>query len=150
MKLFRKIIQSFIDFRNFFKFRKDIKHEFYTRDSKFNALNLKRNWLGDVIYVQINCTDVDLMNAEYDSERMVMLKLRPIVEYLSQELDWGDYLNPQIANFVDEDNNPSLSYGVLFVFTPVMSSRSFVITSAFIIPFMMFCAGIGALISCLV
>ena len=150
MKFFKKIIQAFIDFRNFFKFRKDIKHEFYIRDSKFNNLGLKRNWLGDVIYVQLNCSDVDLMNAEYNSERMVMLKLRPIIDYLSQELDWGDYLNPQIANFVDEDNNPSLSYGVLFVFTPIMSYRVFVIITAFVIPFILFCVFLGALLTCLV
>ena len=47
-----------------------------------------------------------------------MRKIQPVVEYLSRELDWGDYLTPQISNFVDEDENPSLSYGILFVFTP--------------------------------
>jgi hypothetical protein len=49
---------------------------------------------------------------------MVMRKIQPVVEYLSRELDWGDYLTPQISNFVDEYENPSLSYGILFVFTP--------------------------------
>ena len=63
------------------------------------------------------------MKANYDSEEMIFKKIQPIVEYLSQELNWGDYLNPQIANFVDEDNNPSLSYGVLFVFYPIYGSR---------------------------
>jgi hypothetical protein len=95
-----------------------MKREYFTRDSKFNYFKLKQNWLGNVVYMQLNCTDEDLMNANYDSETMVMRKIQPVVEYLSRELDWGDYLTPQISNFVDEDENPSLSYGILFVFTP--------------------------------
>ena len=95
-----------------------MKSEFYRRDSKFNKFKLKINTLGNVVYMQLDCTDEDLMNANYDSEKMVIRKIQPVVEYLSRELDWGDYLTPQISNFVDEDENPSLSYGILFVFTP--------------------------------
>ena len=57
------------------------------------------------------------MNANYNSEAMLDIKLKPIVSYLSSELGWGDYLVPQISNFVDEDENLTLSYGVLFIFT---------------------------------
>ncbi len=112
------IVQCFKDFINFFKFKREMKREFYKRDSKFNQFKLKINTLGNIVYMQLNCTDEDLMNANYDSETMVMRKIQPVVEYLSRELDWGDYLTPQISNFVDEDENPSLSYGILFVFTP--------------------------------
>lgn len=111
------IVQWFKDLSNFFKFKKQIKREFKRRDSKFNKFKLKRNWLGNIVYVQIDCTDEDLMNANYDTETMLGLKLRPIVSYLSEELGWGDYLVPQVSNFVDEDENLSLSYGVLFIFT---------------------------------
>ena len=111
------IVQSIKDFSNFFKFRKMIRKEFKIRDSKFNKYNLKYNWLGNIVYVQINCTEEDFMNAYYDEEKMLDMKLAPIVSYLSSDLGWGDYLTPQISNFVDDDNNPSLSYGVLFIFT---------------------------------
>ena len=112
-------VQCIKDLSNFRKFKKDIKREFQRRDSLFNKYKLQKNWLGNVVYVQIDCSDEDLMNANYDSETMVMRRLQPIIEYLSRELDWGDYLTPQISNFIDEDENPSLSYGVLFIFTPV-------------------------------
>ena len=111
------IVQWFKDLSNFFKFRRQIKKEIKRRDSTFNKLKLKQNWLGNIIYVQINCTDEDLMNANYNAEAMLDIKLKPIVSYLSGELGWGDYLVPQISNFVDEDENISLSYGVLFIFT---------------------------------
>lgn len=111
------IVQWFKDLSNFFKFRRQIKKEIKRRDSTFNKLKLKQNWLGNIIYVQINCTDEDLMNANYNAEAMLDIKLKPIVSYLSGELGWGDYLVPQISNFVDEDENITLSYGVLFIFT---------------------------------
>ena len=111
------IVQWFKDFSNFFKFRREIRNEFKIRDSKFNKFGLKYNRLGNIVYVQINCTDEDFMNAYYDAEKMLDIKLAPIVSYLSSELGWGDYLVPQISNFVDDDNNPTLSYGVLFLFT---------------------------------
>ena len=112
-----KIVQAFMDFKNFFKFKKDISRELSEPKSGMNTLGIKRNWLGNILYVQINCTDSDLRNADYNFDRMVMTKLKPVVQYLGKDLGWSDYLVPQVNNFVDEDNNPSLSYGVLFVFT---------------------------------
>ena len=111
------IVQWFKDLSNFFKFRRQIKKEIKRRDSTFNKLRLKQNWLGNIIYVQIDCTDEDLMNANYNAETMLDIKLKPIVSYLSGELGWGDYLVPQVSNFVDEDENITLSYGILFIFT---------------------------------
>lgn len=112
-----KIVQSFMDLKNFFKFKKDISHEENLRDSKFNKFGLKKNWLGNIVYVQLNFSDADLMGVDYNENAMIQTKLSPIVSYLSSELGWGDYLTPQISNFVDEEGNPTLSYGVLFVFT---------------------------------
>lgn len=111
-------VQSIMDIKNYFRFRKEMKRESRHRDSKFNKLGLKLNWLKNVVYVQVNCTDDDLMNANYDQETMLLRKIRPIVSYLGEELGWSDYLSPQVSNFVDESGNPSLSFGVLFVFTP--------------------------------
>ena len=111
------IVQWFKDLSNFFKFRRQIKKEIKRRDSTFNKLKLKQNWLGNIMYVQIDCTDEDLMNANYNAEAMLDIKLKPIVSYLSGELGWGDYLVPQVSNFVDEDENITLSYGILFIFT---------------------------------
>lgn len=112
-----KFIQCFYDLINFFKFRKMIKNEMKRADSKMTQLNIKSNWLGNILYVQLNCTDTDFMNAEYVYDRMLMIKLKPYIEYLSKELGWTDYLVPQISNFVDDEGNMSLSFGILFIFT---------------------------------
>ncbi len=111
------MIQSYRDFKNFIQFKKDVKSELKRASSKMTRFNIKSNRLGNILYVQINCTDADLMNNDYDYDRMLMMRMKPIVTYLSQELGWGEYLVPQINNFVDENGEPTLSYGVLFVFT---------------------------------
>jgi hypothetical protein len=113
----KKIVQSFFDIKNFFRFRKDIKMELAEPKSGMNNLGIKRNWLGNILYMQINCTDTDLMNAGYDFDRMVMIKLKPAVQYLGQDLGWSEYLVPKVNNFVDEEGNPTLSYGILFIYT---------------------------------
>lgn len=112
--------ECLMDIVNFFHFKKEMKNEYYTRDSSFNKYHLKLNKWGNIVYTQLNCTDEDLMNANYDSEYMVQMKLRPIIHYLNTEMRWGEYLHLQITNFVDEETNePSLSYGILFVFMPI-------------------------------
>lgn len=112
-----KFVQAIMDFRNFFRFRKEIKRELMEPKSGMNTLGIKRNWLGNILYTQINCTDAELMGVDYNYDRMIMNKLKPIVNYLGQDLGWSDYLVPQVSNFVDEEDNPTLSYGVLFIFT---------------------------------
>jgi len=112
-----KLGQLWYDIKNFFIFRKQMKMEDSIADSKFTKFGLKRNWLGNIIYMQLNCTDDDYMNAGYDFDRMYAMKLRPVVEYLGTELGWGEYLVPQINSFVDENGDMSLSFGVLFIFT---------------------------------
>jgi len=111
------MIQSFRDFKNFLQFRKDVDSEMKRANSKMTKYNIKKNALGNILYVQINCTDADLMNNDYDYDRMLLMRLKPIVDYLSRELGWGEYLVPQISNFVDDEGNQTLSYGVLFIFT---------------------------------
>ena len=110
--------QGFRDIRNFFRFKKEMKGLYKMRDSKFNEFKLHVNKFGNILYTQINCSDNDFMNAGYDYERMVMMKLQPIIDYLSEDLNWGDYLTMQVQNFVDEETGePSLSYGILFIYT---------------------------------
>ena len=140
-----KFIQCFYDLKNFFKFRKVVKDEMSRANSKMTQLNIKRNWLGNILYVQLNCTDTDFMNAEYNYDRMLLIKLKPYVEYLSQELGWSDYLTPQISNFVDDEGNTSLSYGVLFIFTGYSLTLTKLLVGS-IVGLCGIAAGIGALI----
>ena len=117
LRFIENIIQCVNDVKAYRQFRKDVKYELSRADSKMTKYNIKENWLGNVLYVQINCTDLDLRTAEFDTDRMLLMKMKPIVEYLGDELGWSEYLVPQISNFVNDDGEHSLSYGVLFIFS---------------------------------
>ena len=66
--------------------------------------------------MQLDCTEQDFLSADYSYDRMLETKLAPVVDYLSSQLGWGNYLVPQISQFVDDDGEISLSFGVLFIF----------------------------------
>lgn len=78
---------------------------------------MKVNWLGNVIYYQLNCTEEDLQRFDYHPDDMVVYKMKPVIDYMN-ELEWSEYLVPQINNFVDSEGHMTLSYGILLVYTP--------------------------------
>ena len=129
-----QIIEDYISFK---RFKKDIKHELNDPTSPIHKLNIKRNWLGNILYMQLDCTESDFLSADYSYDRLLENKIRPAVQYLGTELGWGDYLVPQISQFVDENGEESLSFGVLFIF----QGYSLTFTKAMLI----FLSGLGVL-----
>lgn len=110
------MFESFRDYISFKKFKKEIKQEYKNPDSPIHKYKIKKNWLGNILYTQIDCTESDFLSADYSYDRLLETKIMPIVKYLGTDLGWGDYLVPQISQFVDDDGEPSLSFGVLFIF----------------------------------
>jgi hypothetical protein len=119
----------FNDIKAYILFRRDIKREKRKTNSILNTFGIKSNWLGNILYAQINCTDGDFISADYSYDRMLENKLKPIVNYLSSDLGWGDYLVPQISHFVDDEGEPTLSFGVLFIFSGYSLTLSKIIFS---------------------
>jgi hypothetical protein len=69
-----------------------------------------------VLYIQCDFVDSDFMGADYNNERMVMNYLKPIIMYLNDDIRWGEYLDIQISQFYDEDELPTYSYAVEFLY----------------------------------
>jgi hypothetical protein len=110
------MIEAIEDYISFRRFKKDIKHELNDPNSPIHKFKIKKNWLGNILYMQLDCTESDFLSADYSYDRMLENKIMPVVSYLGTELGWGDYLVPQISQFVDEDGEASLSFGVMFIF----------------------------------
>lgn len=108
------------DIINFFKFRYQMR-KLKKSDTLFNELNLNYNWLGNIVYTQLNCTDEEIAKYNYSPIDVVMNKIKPHIDYLTDN-GWGEYLIPEIINFVDDNGNNTLSYLVLFVYTPIKFS----------------------------
>lgn len=122
MKIFKKLrnfepIICIIDIINFFRFRHQAKW-WAKNDKNFINLGLDVNSIGNVVYTQLNCSDEDLARYDYSPIDMVMNAIKPHIDFLT-DAGWGEYLIPQITNFVDDKGNNSLSYLILFVYSPI-------------------------------
>lgn len=122
--------QEIEDFLAFMRFKKDIDHELKDNTSPIHKFSIKRNWLGNILYMQLNCTESDFLSADFSYDRMLENKIMPVVNYLGTELGWGDYLVPQISQFVDDEGEMSLSFGVMFIFQGYSLTMSKVAISA--------------------
>ena len=118
-KFFYNLFVAYKDIINAFKFRKEMKNKEKNLDSEFKELGLSVNWLGNVVYTQVNCTDRELVDADYSINDMVMKKLKPYVDYFGK-LQWGEYLIPQVSNLQDETGEMTLSFLFLFVYEPIV------------------------------
>lgn len=108
---------AWMDVVNFFRFKKDFDEEEADDRTDYHRFHLRRNKLKNIIYCQWNFTDTDLMYADYDSNKMCMRKFSEIAKYISK-LGWGEYINPDAQNFIDEKGDATLSYAYIFEFTP--------------------------------
>ena len=109
---------AYKDIVNFIIFRRNVSKDIKNPNSTFNKLKLKRNWLGNIVYTQISLEDNMQEMPDTDKKFMVVNKLKPVHNYFSFELGVSEYITPRFNNFVDGENNPTLSYGILYIFSP--------------------------------
>lgn len=120
MKLLNTLTIKIKDVINFFKFRHQMRNLKKT-DITFNELKLNYNWLGNIVYTQLNCTEDEIAKYNYSPIDVVMNKIKPHIDYLTG-LGWGEYLIPEVTNFIDDEGNNTLSYLILFVYSPIKFS----------------------------
>lgn len=118
--LYVAIVSAYYDIKNFIKFKREIKNLKIDPNSKFNRLNLKVNWLGNVVYTQ-KVMDYNRVIGLDDRQKTLYLieASMPEHNYLFDELLWGEYLITEFIDFADEQGNMSGYYGITFTYTPM-------------------------------
>lgn len=106
--------------RVFREFRKEMREEKANPESEFNKFKLNLNDFGDVVYIQFDFDEAAFMSADYNSERMVTHKLKPIDKYLRSDLGWDEVLDLNISRFYTEDGEPTHSYAISYKFVGVV------------------------------
>lgn len=126
MNFFRRIKIGFLDVRNFFRFRKDITKEADWSLSKFNEFDLHLNKIKNVIYTTVNIPVDYQLHAQDDMKFRYLLDLvKPINNYLMNDLHWEEYLTCRFLHFEDSENptNPVMTYQVEWKYTPYEINR---------------------------
>ena len=109
-----KLYLSYKDIYNYIQFRKIIKAEEKNPQSKYHKLNINRNFLYTLNFI-ITLPE-ETANLTADQRRVYLTEyIKPYVEYVGNDLKFGEYLVADIKQFFDEDG-PTLSYGVMFSF----------------------------------
>jgi hypothetical protein len=107
------------DIQNFFRFRRDIKEEKNNVSSTFNKLNLKTNWLGNIVYTQKVLSRTQMMNHDLNQRYIYLLdQTRPENEYFDKDLMWGEYLTFNTYNFYDPNEGETDTYAIIWKFSP--------------------------------
>lgn len=118
-KFFNNLVIAFKDIINAIKFRNEMKSLEMMEEEEFTNLDLHTNWLGNVVYTQVNFTDRELVDADYSIHNMVLKKMQKYVDFFNKH-NWSEYLYPQVSNLQEEDGNITLTYMFLFVYKPIV------------------------------
>lgn len=109
------IVKVYRDFENFADWKRIIKREENNSNSKFNRWKLARTKLYDV-YLSVSLEDGDEKLPESVQRVKVMETLNPVHKYLDEELAFAECLNCEFNQFVDEKQNPTLTYLIVYRF----------------------------------
>ena len=97
------LVSCYIDIKNFFLFRKEMKRLSEDSRSEFNQLGLNVNWLGNIVYTH-KMIGKDRAIAFDDRLISGYLKEQTQIEhsYLFDKLNWGEFLKHLFYSFCYE------------------------------------------------
>jgi len=103
------------DLSNYSKWISVIKEEKSNPLSKYNKFDFSNN-IFYVIYTVISLKDEEKVLPEEIKKMKVLELMAPINRYLDEDLGFADYLVPEVSEFYDENNLPTLKYGLVYKF----------------------------------
>ena len=109
------LLEVIKDLRNYRKWVRAIKIEAQNPDSKFNTYGLNHNYFY-VLYIPVTLPQEDLALPENIKRLRVVETLAPIHQYLDNDLGFADYVVPEFTQFFDDENEPTLTYGIVYRF----------------------------------
>lgn len=118
------------DIQNYRSWIKTIQAEAYDPHSKFNKFGLDFNFFY-VLYVSVSLPQEDAVLPENIKRLRLMEILAPLHQYLDSDLGFAGSIVPEFNLFYDEEENPTLIYGVIYRFAFDTLSLNWVLTRAF-------------------
>lgn len=118
--------QGFIDVKNYFLWKKTIKNEILRYKSEFITYDLNVNNRYTTIHKFVD------MPPEYETSKSFSDKfyylvemIKPVNNYLKNQLGWGEYLTYRFYKIEDPDdaNDTVYTYLVVWYFRPIVLSR---------------------------
>ena len=109
------VLGVYRDISNYRSWIKIIKEEAYDPHSKFNKFGLDFNFFY-VLYVPVSLPAEDANLPDNIKRLRLMEILAPLHQYLDSDLGFAGSIVPEFNQFYDEENNPTLTYGIVYRF----------------------------------
>lgn len=120
------------DIQNYIAWIKTIDREAKDQLSVYNKYNMRHNFFY-TIYFPIRLPDEDKALPDSIKRLRVVETLAPIHRYIDEELQFAEYIVPEFNQFYDENNEPTLAYGIVYRFAFQRLSLGWVISRTVIV-----------------
>ena len=126
--LFKRLplVRAWKDFKNYLDWIKVIKTEAANPKSIFNKHNMKKNFFYNV-YIGVTLPQEDSVLPDNIKRLRVIEALASVHRYLDNELGFAEYIVPEFNQVFDSENNPTLTYIIVYRFQFNILSVKFVI-----------------------
>jgi len=114
------------DIKNYINWIKTIDNEKRNPNSLWYKFNMKHN-IFYTIYFPITLPDEDAVLPDSIKRLRVVESLAPVHRYLDEELQFAEYIIPEFNQFYDDNNKPTLIYGIVYRFAFMTLSLKWVI-----------------------
>lgn len=103
------------DIQNYREWIKIINKEKEDPNSLFNKFKMKHNYFYTIYFpVHLRQEDKDLPD---NIKRFRIIEmLSPVHRYFDEDLQFAEYIVPEFNQFYDENNEPTLAYGIIYRF----------------------------------
>jgi len=103
------------DISNYRAWIKTIKAEKANPDSLWHRFNMDHNDFY-VIYFPMSLPEEDKALPDNIKRMRVVESLAPVHRYIDEDLNFAEYIVPEFNQFYDEDEKPTLTYGIVYRF----------------------------------
>ena len=123
------------DIENYRSWVRTIKTEAANPLSKFNKYKLNFNYFY-VLYFPVSLPEPDFNLPENIKRLRLMEILAPVHQYLDEELGFAGNIVPEFNQFFDDEDNPTLTYGVIYRFAFDRLNLQYVVTRGILVGFL--------------
>ena len=103
------------DIQNYIDWIKTINKEKLDPNSKWYKFKMKHNYFY-TIYFPISLPEEDRVLTDNIKRLRVVEILAPVHRYFDEELMFAEYIIPEFNQFFDDNNQPTLIYGIVYRF----------------------------------
>lgn len=114
------------DLKNYSEWIKTINREKRKNDSMWNKYHMKHNFFY-TIYFPIFLPEEDRVLPDSIKRLRVIETLAPVHRYIDEELQFAEFIVPEFNQFYDDENKPTLTYGIVYRFAFKRLSLKFVL-----------------------